>query len=168
MLVGRLVAILLATLALISVGLSSAAAVNSPAAHITSLSFRNGSLGFNPTFDVTFSFDECPGWCLVDGTPVFTLHRGLDPSGPRVKLGTYLYRYQFTDAPAIAAGCSETAPCTVSGSTQLKPNVRSLRCRTRRPTVKYYTVVMSATVSEFSGEYPVSASMSMRVNCKVG
>ena len=109
MLVSRIAVMLAATIAL-TCGASSAEAVNAPAGHITRLSFRNGSFGIDPTFSVSFSFDGCPGWCLVDGTPRFTLHRGLDPNGPAVKLGTYLYRYQFIDAPAIAAGCTETNP----------------------------------------------------------
>ena len=132
---------------------STSRAVNSPAGHITRLSFRPGRLGIDPTFFVSFSFNGCPRVCLIAGSPVFSLHRGLSAKGPRVTLGTYLYRYDFDDARA-------------AGSTRLKPNLRSLGCRTKTPTYRTYTVTMTATASQSSGEYPVSASRSIRVLCR--
>jgi hypothetical protein len=97
---------------------------------------------------------------------IIALWRGVGAGGPPVRLGTYMYRYSFHDAPEISAGCSEASPCTVSGSTQLKPNLRSLGCRTKRPTYRWFTVVMTATATEFSGTYPVSDSRSIRVLCR--
>jgi hypothetical protein len=132
---------------------SASRAVNSPAGHITRLSFRAGQRSLDPTFLVSFRFDGCPRFCIIEGSPVFSLHRGASANGPRVALRTYLYRYDFEDARA-------------SGSTQLKPNLRSLGCRPKRPTYRSFTVVMSATASETSGSYPVSASRAIRVLCR--
>jgi len=141
-------------LAVIPVSTASASgAVNSPAGHITRLSFRAGQLSRNPTFFVSFSFNGCPRFCIIEGSPVFSLHRGLSAKGPRVTLGTYLYRYDFDDVRAM-------------GSTQLKPNLRSLDCRPKRPTSRWFTVVMSATASESSGSYPITASRAIRVLCQ--
>lgn len=146
--------IIATALALIPVSTTSASrAVNSPAGHIKRLSFQAGPLSLKPTFFVSFSFDGCPRFCIIEGSPVFSLHRGLSANGPRVTLSTYLYRYVFDDARA-------------SGSTELKPNLRSLRCRPKRPTHRWFTVVMSATASESSGNHAVSTSRAIRVLCR--
>jgi hypothetical protein len=136
---------------------------NSPAVHITRVTFGGGS-NLNPTFFVSFSFDGCPGWCLVSGFPAFTLHRGTSPDGPRVALGTYLYNYQFSDLPRAPSASTDSSPCTVTGSTELKPSY--VQCRSRRRVVRNYTVVISATVGELSADYPVSDYRSIRVACK--
>src|SRR5262245_33749218 len=146
--------IIVAALAVIPASTTSASrAINTPAGHITGLSFRAGQMGLNPTFFVSFSFNGCPRLCIIQGSPVFSLHRGPSANGPRVTLGTYLYRYDFDDARA-------------KGSTQLKPNLRSLGCRTRTPTYRWFTVAMSATASESSGSHPVSAALAIRVLCR--
>ena len=132
---------------------SASRAVNSPAGHITRLSFRAGQLSLDPTFFVSFSFNGCPRLCIIEGSPAFALHRGRSANGPRVTLGSYLYRYDFDDVRA-------------RGSTQVKPNLRSLGCRPKRPTYRWFTVVMSATASESSGTYPVSTSRAIRVLCR--
>ena len=132
---------------------SASRAVNSPAGHITRLSFRAGQLSLNPTFFVSFTFTGCPRVCIIQGSPVFSLHRGLSGKGPRVTLSTYLSHYDFDDARA-------------KGSTQLEPNLRSLGCRPKTPTYRWFTVAMSATASESSGNHPVSASRAIRVLCQ--
>jgi len=162
----RTLSIVVGIAALICAGsAASSASVNAPATHITSVGFQS-ELSRDPTFYVFFSFDGCPGWCLVQGTPVFTLHRGADPNGRRVALGTYLYRYQFTDQPDSTFGCTETSPCTVAGETQLKPNLRSLGCL-RKPGFRMFTVVVSANVVELSATYPVSDFWTIRVRCRM-